>query len=254
RFTNGFAVAPQDLLPRLAHCFLATDRAAAQKLAIQYPDLFFLLPDGVSYHGHAVSGGKKTGSGPLALKRELRELTGEVLVKQRAVEGTATALDQLEREIAELSEDLESLRSLLQNQEKEALALDHEHRQLAEEFARAQTRLSVARLELERLRQGGARARERQEHDQYLLDERETARLVEEQVLEQSRADFEELQSQAHQLAEEHGELRAELAGYEERQRSERATQARHEAGIAAAVARRSELAAEMERLGVERA
>jgi chromosome segregation protein len=156
--------------------------------------------------------------------------------------------------MAGFSEDLESLRSLQQSQEKDALALDHEHRQLAEEFARAQSRLSVARLELERLRQEGARAREQQELDQRLLDERETARSVEEQVLEQSRADFEELQSQAHSLGEEHGELRAELAGFEERQRSERATQARHETGIAAAVARRGEIAAEMERLGVERA
>jgi chromosome segregation protein len=177
-----------------------------------------------------------------------------VQIKQRAVEGTATALEQLEREMAGFSEDLESLRSLQQSQEKDALALDHEHRQLAEEFARAQSRLSVARLELERLRQEGARAREQQELDQRLLDERETARSVEEQVLEQSRADFEELQSQAHSLGEEHGELRAELAGFEERQRSERATQARHETGIAAAVARRGEIAAEVERLGVERA
>jgi chromosome segregation protein len=254
RFTNGFSSAPRDLLPRLAHCFLARDRAAAQRLATQHPEFFFLLPDGVSYHGYAVSGGKKTGSGPLALKRELRELTGEVQVKQRAVEGTATALDQLELEIAGLSEDLESLRSLQQSQEKEALALDHEHRQLAEEFTRSQSRLSVARLELERLRQEGSRAREQQERDQRLLDDREAARSVEEQVLEQSRADFEELQSQAHKLAEEHGQLRADLAGLEERQRSERATQARHETGIAAAVARRGEISAEMERLGVERA
>jgi chromosome segregation protein len=254
RFTNGFATAPRDLLPRLAHCFLARDRAAAQRLAMAHPEFFFLLADGVSYHGHAVSGGKKTGSGPLALKRELRELTGEVLVKQRAVEGTATALDQLEREIAGFSEDLESLRSLQQSQEKQALALDHEHRQLAEEFTRAQSRLSVARLELERLRQEGARAREQQERDQRSLDDREAARSVEEQVLEQSRVDFDELQTQAHRLGEEHGELRADLAGLEERQRSERATQARHETGIAAAVARRGEISAEMERLGVERA
>ncbi len=254
RFTNGFASAPRDLLPRLAHCFLARDRSAAQKLATEHPELFFLLPDGVSYHGHAVSGGKKTGSGPLALKRELRELTGEVQIKQRAVEGTAVALEQLETEIAGLSEDLESLRALQQSQEKDALALDHEHRQLAEEFARAQTQLSVARLELERLRQEGGRAREQQERDQQLLDEREAQRSVEEQVLEQSRADFEELQTQAHKSGEEHGALRAELAGFEERQRFERATQARHEAGIAAAAARRQEIAVEMERLGVERA
>ena len=254
RFTNGFASAPRDLLPRLAHCFLAKDRSAAQKLATEHPEFFFLLPDGVSYHGYAVSGGKKTGSGPLALKRELRELTGEVQVKQRAVDATSEALEQLEVEVTAFTEDLESLRTLQQKQEKEALALDHEHRQLAEEFTRAQTRLSVARLELERLRQEGSRAREQQERDQRFLDDRETARSVEEQVLEQSRADFEELQSQAHRLVEEHGTLRAELAGFEERQRSERATQARHEAGIAAAAARKREIAAEMERQGVERA
>ncbi|HUA18551.1 MAG TPA: chromosome segregation protein SMC [Bryobacteraceae bacterium] len=254
RFTNGFRTAPHDLLPRLGHCFLAADRAAAQRLAVAHPDCFFLLPDGVSYHGHAVSGGKKTGSGPLALKRELRELIGSVEAKHRAVDETTAQVDQLERAIARLTEDLEAARALQQNQEKEALALDHEHRKMAEEFARAQSRISAARLDLERLRREGARAREQQERDQVVLDEKETARAIEEQVLEQSRADFEELQAEAHKLAEEHANLRAELAGFEERQRSERATQARHEAQIAETVSRHREITAEMERLGVERA
>ncbi len=38
RFTNGFATAPRDLLPRLARCYLARDRAAAQTLSVQHPD------------------------------------------------------------------------------------------------------------------------------------------------------------------------------------------------------------------------
>ncbi len=59
RLTNGLDDRAADLLPRLARCFLAEDRAAAQRLALQYPDLYFLLPDGICYHGHAVSGGKK---------------------------------------------------------------------------------------------------------------------------------------------------------------------------------------------------
>ena len=131
-----------------------------------------------------------------------------------------------------LGEDLEALRGLQQNQEKEALALDHEHRKLAEEFARASSRLSVARLELERLREEGDRARTQQERDQQHLDEKETARSIEEEVLEQSRTDFEELQTAAHQLMEEHAALRADLAGFEERRRSERAAQARFETQI----------------------
>jgi chromosome segregation protein len=254
RFTNGFSSAPAQLLPRLARCYLATDRSAAQKLAVEYPEAFFLLPDGVSYQGHAVSGGKKTGSGPLALKRELRELTGEVQVKHRAVEETAALLDRLDREIAAYSEDLEAIRTQQQNQEKEALALDHEHRKLAEEFARSSSRLSVARLELDRLKLEGARARSQQEQDQRLLEEKEAARSVEEQVLEQSRADLEELQAEAHGLVEEHGNLRAELAGFEERRRAELATQARFQSQISEIAARRQEIAGEMERLGLERA
>ena len=254
RFTNGFSSAPAHLLPRLARCYLATDRSAAQKLAVEYPEAFFLLPDGVSYQGHAVSGGKKTGSGPLALKRELRELTGEVQVKHRAVEETAALLDRLDREIAAYSEDLEALRTQQQNQEKEALALDHEHRKLAEEFARSSSRLSVARLELDRLRLEGNRARAQQEQDQRILEEKEAARSIEEQVLEQSRADLEELQAEAHGLVEEHGALRAELAGFEERRRAELASQARYQAQISEIAARRQEIAGEMERLGIERA
>jgi len=254
RFTNGFSSAPAHLLPRLARCYLATDRSAAQRLAVEYPEAFFLLPDGVSYQGHAVSGGKKTGSGPLALKRELRELTGEVQVKHRAVEETAALLDRLDREIAAYSEDLETLRSQQQNQEKQALALDHEHRKLAEEFARSSSRLSVARLELDRLRLEEGRARAQQEQDQRVLEEKEAARSVEEQVLEQSRADLEELQSEAHGLVEEHGALRAELAGFEERRRAELATQARYQAQISEITSRRQEIAVEMERLGIERA
>src|SRR5206468_9748871 len=75
RLTNGFKDGAIDLMPRLSLCFLAGDRAAAQRLAAGYPHLYFLLTDGVCYHGHTVTGGNKTGAGPLAMKREARELT-----------------------------------------------------------------------------------------------------------------------------------------------------------------------------------
>ena len=88
RLTNGLSSAPAELLPRLARCFIVEDRAAAQRLALQYPDIYFLLPDGVCYHGHAVSGGKKTGSGPLALKRELREITSHWQDRQKELDET----------------------------------------------------------------------------------------------------------------------------------------------------------------------
>jgi len=70
RLTNGFKDRATDLLPRLSLCFLAEDRASAQRLSVSYPHLYFLMPDGICYHGHTVTGGKKSGAGPLAMKRE----------------------------------------------------------------------------------------------------------------------------------------------------------------------------------------
>ncbi len=254
RLTNGFAQAPQGLLPRLARCFLVDSRATAQRLATAYPDCYFLLQDGVSYNGHAVSGGRKTGGGPLALKRELRELSANVEARERETEAMTAQLEELEHSTAQLAEELERLRHQQQTQEKDALALDHEQRKLAEEFARAGSRLSVARLELERLMREDQRAREQRENNQKLVQEKEQSRFDQEKSLELARAEFERLQAHAHSAQEEHAALRAELAQLEERGRSAKASISRLENQIQQLEARRRQLVADTERMGVDRA
>ncbi len=254
RLTNGLTHAPSHLLPRLAKCFLATDRAAAQRLAMEHPDYYFLLPDGVSYHGRAISGGKKTGSGPLALKREVRELTKTVEARQKEVDATMSTLSDLEHDIAVLIEDLEQLRVKQQTQEKDALAIDHEQRKLNEEHTRSNSRLSVARLELDRLRKESGRSQEQRERNRDLVTQKEKSRVEQELALEQARAELTELQAKVSQIAEEHSTLRADLASFEERRRAERASQARIENQLREFAARRVNLVSEIERMGVERA
>lgn len=253
RMTNGLTRAPAELLPRLARCFLAEDRLTAQRLALQYPDAYFLLADGVCYHGHAVSGGKKTGSGPLALKRELRELITLTAGRQQQVEATAAHLESLEQEIQNWSDELERLRQAQQGQEKEALALDHEMRKLGEELSRANSRLSVARLDLERLGRETERSNEQRDRNQLLIEEREGARCAQEEVIEEARGELTSLQSAVARATEEHSVLRVEMASIDERRRSEAAAQARLEAQAREHAARRDEIIREMDRLGVER-
>ncbi|MBK5292404.1 MAG: chromosome segregation protein SMC [Acidobacteriia bacterium] len=252
--TNGLTQAPAALIPRLSRCFLAGNRASAQRLARQYPDFYFLLSDGICYHGHAVSGGRKTGSGPLALKRELRELTALVASRQRAEEETALQLQTLEHEIALLGEELERLRTEQQGKEKEALALDHEIRRLAEEFARAGSKLSVARLELQRIEKENARALETREKNQQVVLEKDRARAAQEEALAAARRALEEIQQQVSRVVEEHSVLRVGVAEQEERRRAEAAAQARLESQSQAMLRRRQEIAQDMQRLGVERA
>ncbi len=208
------------------------------------PDCYFLLQDGVSYHGHAVSGGRKTAGGPLALKRELRELSVQVDARRRRGTDELTAeLEELERGTARLAEDLEYLRGLQQTEEKQALALDHEQRKLAEENARAGSRLSVARLELERLAREEERARLQREQSHKLVIEKEQARFDQEKTLEGAREEFERLQAHAHTVSGEEHSSAARGAGgpWMSASSSQKASVARLEAQLGQLTARRGE-------------
>ena len=176
RLTNGFKDRAADLLPRLSLCFVAEDRAAAQRLATAYPHLYFLLPEGFCYHGHTVSGGKKTGTGPLQLKREARELGISLGARQRSLDEQVKRQEDLNQEIVGLEAELERLRSSQQAREKDRVALEHDMRKLGEDLSRANSRLSVARLELERLRRDSERSAEQRERNRAAVEEKEKLR------------------------------------------------------------------------------
>jgi chromosome segregation protein len=254
RLTNGLTHAPAALIPRLARCYLAEDRPSAQRLATEYPECYFLSPDGAGYHGHAVSGGRKSGAGPLALKRELREIAAQVVKREREVQQTQSVLEGIEEELARLSEDLERLRGLQQNQEKDALALDHDLRKLKEEHQRASQRLSVAKMELERLRKESERSIEQREQNAALISEKEALRATQEQALEQARGQLADVQQQMQMVTEEYSALRADLASFEERRRAEQSSKARLENQVHELSRRREDLGNELARLGAERA
>ena len=253
RFNNGLTELPGHWVPRIANCFIANDRSLARELATRFPHCWFLTKDGINYHGRAVSGGKKSGAGPLALKRELREMTVLEGVKQRELAGAQKELSELEQSINHLTEHLEHLRSRQQAQEKEVLAMDHETRKLAEEFQRVNSRLSNARLELERVGRDRVKLEETVELDRLALEEREATRGQEEYGLEAAREELGGLQAEVARTAEEHAGLRANLASLEERRRSLISSRARLEAQVKDFANRRAHLANETERLTAER-
>ncbi|HLY20383.1 MAG TPA: chromosome segregation protein SMC [Bryobacteraceae bacterium] len=254
RLTNGLTDRARTLLPRVSLCFMAEDRVAAQRLATSYPHLYFLTTDGLCYHGHTVTGGKKSASGPLAMKRESRELSVVLQGRQKALDEQVARLEDLDREIAILEAELERLRGVQQSREKDRVALEHEMRKLGDDTSRANSRLSVARLDLDRLKRDAERSLEQRELSQRAVGEKEDLREQREQELDDQRQFLEKLELEAATLGEDHSALRAELAGLEERHRGERAAMGRIEAQHREAGSRLSAIGAEMERLGVHRA
>ena len=254
RLTNGLADRAATLLPRVSLCFVAEDRASAQRLATSYPHLYFLTTEGLCYHGHTVTGGRKSASGPLAMKREARELGVVLTGKQKALDVQVARLQDLDREIGILSAELERLRGVQQAREKDRVALDHEMRKLADDNNRANSRLSVARLELDRLKRDAERSQEQRGRNRQAVAEKEELRAQREQQLDDQRQFLEKLEIEAAALGEDHSALRAELAGLEERHRAERAAMGRLEAQHKEAMSRLTQIASEIERLGVHRA
>jgi chromosome segregation protein len=253
KLTNGLRDRAADLLPRLSLCFLAEDRAAAQRLAAGYPHLYFLLAEGLCYHGHTVTGGKKSGAGPLAMKREARELAVKLQSRQSALDERLARLEGLSREIAALEGDVERLRALQQSREKDRVALDHDIRKLGEDLARANSRVSVARLELERLDRDATKSAEQRERSLAAIEAKEMNRADCEEALNAEREELEKLDAQAGAIGEEHAEIRAQLAVVEERRRGEHAAMARLEQQFREIGARRAALTPEIERLGEQR-
>lgn len=253
RFTNGFSTAPSNLLPRIANCYVVAERSVAQHLATRYPHCWFLVTDGVSYHGQAVSGGRKTGAGPLALKRELREVSELERVKQHEMNAAHAHFVDLERAISQLAEDVEHLRADQQTHEKNLLAMDHESRKLAEEFQRIESTLSHARTELDQLSREGVELQRNLERDREALARSELARAEQDQALESAREELTGFEAEVARVTEEHASLRAHLASLEERQRSLAENRARLASQVEDFRKRQEQIALETERLISER-
>jgi chromosome segregation protein len=184
----------------------------------------------------------------------MREFSDELQVHEQSLAGKIAALEALEKDAVRLAAELENLRQLQQSREKDAVSLDHDLRRASEEMHRANSRISVARLELDRLAREAERAREKLAENQQLVEDKDAARAAKEQELESLREQLEGAQAEARGIDEQHSVLRAQLAGLEERARAERAALSRLENQQRVMTARRQEITAETARWGETRA
>ncbi|MDP9053387.1 MAG: chromosome segregation protein SMC [Acidobacteriota bacterium] len=253
-FTNGLSGQTRNLLPRLSGCYLAKDREEARAMADAYPDRYFLLADGQCYNGRMLTGGRKKASGPLVLKREMRQFESQLKAQENALAARVNEQEALQRETVTLEAELERLRQLQQSGEKEAVSLDHELRRAGEEIHRANSRVSVSRGELERLKREEERAHEKRAQNLTLADQKDAERSAREAALEAMRDQLDSAQTEAQKIGEEHSVLRARLAAVEERHRGEKAALARLENQGREMSHRRAHIASEVARWGENRA
>ncbi len=138
-------------LPALASAYLVEDAAVAERLAAAHPTSHFLTPKGEHYHHRLVSGGRVASAGPLALRRDFRELEHRTVELEAELRGAEAALAELAARGAHLDEELRSLSGARLEAEKNAVLANEKLRQADEAGRSAAERLTLLRQEAQTL-------------------------------------------------------------------------------------------------------
>jgi len=223
RVLNGFSGSLERLLPKLRDGYIAPDAGTARALALQHPSAWFLAPTGETFHNLTVTGGRPSSGGPLALKRELREILENVARVEADLSRTDIATATLSRVIAEVTAAIDARTIERREAERDAANSGAALRQMESETARIERRLQEWQISTERNRdQRNAKT------DLIALRQQEAAAAdAEHQAVEGALADVQsrlgDLRQQREHLQQASATASAALAGIEERRRNAQA-------------------------------
>jgi chromosome segregation protein len=216
-FRDPLGPAAKQFLPRLQSSFLVEQAEVAERLARENPAYSFVTPDGTTYQGRVVSGGRPSETGPLGMKRELRALDVEVLQFERTASEAQAALHQIEEELRASEVTLEQSTAQHVESEKLAVAATLQRDQARGDMVRLEIELHDCQTELARLRTGVEAAQRRAEAAQSKRGEVSNARAQAELDIAQGMEQQFVLRQTAQARQEELSTRRAEMAGLAER-------------------------------------
>jgi chromosome segregation protein len=253
RVLDGFGKSLEVILPKLGNGYIVPDADVGRDLALQNPDAFFLSQSGECFHNVTVTGGKQRSEGPLAMKRELREVLRQAADVERAMAEAQTLVTALTLEINELTSLLQRLEDEKREAERQAMTSGHTLQQLESEMTRVRERLGTYERETRRLvtECGESEVSIASHRSELIAYEEQKYALENEMQVAQSSLD--ELRQRRDTAAQYASDSRAYLATLEERRRGAVATVERLEAMAAEVTSRLDKLKGQIEAAAAEK-
>ncbi len=248
-FRDPLGPAAKQFLPRLQSAFLVEQAPVAERLARENPAYSFVTPDGTTYQGRVVSGGRPSEAGPLGMKRELRSLDAEVLQLERSASEAQAALQHIEEELRASELSLEQAAAQHVESEKQEVAATLQRDQARGDMVRLGIDLSDCQGQLSRLRNEVATAQRRAEAAQLRRGEVSSARAAAEQEIAQAMEQQISLRQTAQAKQEDLSSRRADMATLAERLASAESIAARMAHELQEHVTRRSALVLQQQSL-----
>jgi chromosome segregation protein len=217
RFESRLGLNGDTALPALANAYVVEDAATAERLATAYPDCHFLTTTGEHYHHRLVAGGKGKSAGPLALRRDFRDLERRSAELESSLRVAEAALVDATRRAGQLEEDLRRLGAAKLEAEKKAVLADEKVRQTQEAFDRTTERLHVLRDEGAALEAERRTVQERQTNLRAQLEAAAAERVRREEEVTRAAGAVREVRAQLDQLAQDLAQAQARSSALEER-------------------------------------
>jgi chromosome segregation protein len=252
-FRDPLGPAAKQFLPRLQAAYLVETAPAAERLARGNPHYHFVTPDGTTYQGRMVSGGRPSAAGPLVLKREMRSLDAEVLRLERAASEAQAAVKHLTEDLRAREQSLAEASAQHIEAEKTVVAATHLRDQSRSELARLSMELALRQSELAKLRQEVSDARQRAETALAQHAEATKSRTATEAEMAAAMERLSALRQELETLQEETAARRAEAATLAERLASAEAAAERLAADLKEAGERGGALREQLEALQREK-
>ncbi|MFZ1012692.1 MAG: chromosome segregation protein SMC, partial [Terracidiphilus sp.] len=193
--------------------------AIAQRLANEHSFAFFLTPDGECFHNATVTGGKPSTEGPLALKRELRELDAKLAGLEHNLGQIDTEADSLSRRIEEFAAQLEVKSEERRQAERDTADQGAALKQMEAETQRIERRLQDWTLQAARNKDAREAKHEIIGQKREEAERLEGDRVAAEAALDAQQQQLTTLRQKREGLQQEAAHVTAELAKLEERRR-----------------------------------
>jgi chromosome segregation protein len=213
--------------PVLAHAFVVEDAVTAERMAAAYPSCHFLTPQGEHYHHRLVSGGKASSAGPLALRRDFRELERQAGELQNASSEAQRQWAEAQARVETLEHELRRLTEERLDAEKQTLVSSEKLRQAQEAVQRAADRLRVIEREFELLESEKKRIEEQRTTLGVELERARDDQELHEKAMAEATAALRSLRSELDELNRGLTEAQVKASALQERWRAAEAEHAR---------------------------
>jgi len=182
RFEPRLGLNGDPAFPALANSFVVEDGAAAERLAAAYPTCHFITRNGEHYHHRLVSGGRISNAGPLALRRDFRELERRTSDLDRALQNAEARWTAAREQLRQCEEELQRLSAERLGAEKQSMLTHERLRHSRETERQALERIQVTQREM------AALTEERERLEQHCMSLKEELRraIEEQQALEKA--------------------------------------------------------------------